>query len=155
VHEPAPLPEASEHYRWDSPLTWFGPTLGCSLWIGISGLVLLARGSEAEGLILAGTFLAILMLSIGFWRQRRKVSAYAGWQIWLAFLWLGSLAAVAVLQWSQTYPKVNLDAWGMVLMWVGVGVGIPLLMLDFLARHKSHGQRGVFGTVFDLLAGFF
>lgn len=146
-----------EYYRWQSGLAWFGPTAGCALWIGIAAAVLAVRASVAEALIFATLFVLIQLCSIVLWRRRQQISLYRAWQVMLTCLWIASLAALAVLQWREVYPKVNLDAWGMVCMWVGVGVGVgvPLLLLDTKARHKSKGARGVFGALFDLIASFF
>lgn len=146
--------EEEQYFRWNSGLAWFGTTLGCSLWMGISAAVLSVRGSPVEGSILGALFLAATVLSAAFWKWRSRITAYFAWQAWFVFLWAVSLAAVATLQWTGAYPKVNLNAWGMVFMWIGVGVGIPLLMLDFYARHKTNGRRNLFGAIFDFLAGF-
>ena len=147
--------EQDEYYRWHSALAWFGTTLGCSVWLGISGVVLLARDSAAAGFILAGIYLALAILAAAFWLRRETVTAYRALQVWFAAMWLLSLMAMATLQWTGTYTKVNLDAWGMVFLWIGVGLGGPLLILDFYARHKTNGRGNFFGVLFDLIASFF
>jgi hypothetical protein len=139
------------YYRWDSSVLWFGVTLGSSIWLGITGLVLIARGRTNEGLLLV----LQAVLAVSLWHYRSRLSAYAAWQLWFALLGLASLAAMAILQFREVYPQANLDERGMVLMWVGIGVGIPLLMLDTCAKHKSNGTRNVFSGLFDLIAGFF
>jgi hypothetical protein len=53
---------------------------------------------------------------------------------------------------TESYPALNLDAAGLLLMYVGLGVGVPLLMADGYCRQKSGGERGVFGAIFDIIA---
>jgi hypothetical protein len=142
-------------YRWDSPAIWFGVTLGASVWMAITASVLAGRGSGQEGAIIAACYLLQAALAVALWNYRGRISAYAAWQSWFAMLWVVSLVAVATLHWTGTYPKANLNEWGVVLMWVGVAIGGPLLMLDTWARHRSNGTRNLFGSLFDLIAGFF
>jgi hypothetical protein len=146
--------QQEEHYRWQTPLAWFGPAWGCALWLGISGGVLISRGSATEGAVLFGLFLLVMTLTILLWLRRSRVSAYVAWQAVLATLWISGLVAAGVLHATATYPQVHLDEWGMLLLWVGIGIGIPLLMLDTYARHKSDGTKGIWSALFDLLAGF-
>lgn len=66
-----------------------------------------------------------------------------------------SLPAVATVHITGAYPEINLDEGGLLFLYVGIGLGGPLLMLDTYARHKSDGSRGIFGAIFDLIASLF
>ncbi|HWP84181.1 MAG TPA: hypothetical protein VNN17_03250 [Terriglobia bacterium] len=44
------------------------------------------------------------------------------------------------------------DLW---LLYGGIGLGVPLLMLEAWCRHTSGGRKGVFGTILALIASFF
>jgi hypothetical protein len=141
-------------FQWQSPLHWFGVTLGSSSWLAISAAVLLARDHRLAGLVFAAAFAVLVAISGIAWARRTTSSAYHSWQTWLAGMWVVGLLATAVSHVTTSYPALNLDAAGLLFLYMGVGLGVPFLMADSYCRQRSGGQRGFFGALFDIIASF-
>jgi hypothetical protein len=147
-HHPA------SYFQWQSPLHWFGVTLGSSSWLAISGAVLLARGHRLPAGVFVAGFATLVVVASAAWTLRARVSAYRSWQGWLAGMWIVGLLATTVSHVTETYPALNLDGASLLYLYGGIGIGVPLLMADGHCRQRSGGQRGVFGALFDIIASF-
>jgi hypothetical protein len=150
-------PERSQpvsYFQWQSPSLWFGITLGSSIWLAISGVLLLVRGHGVVGAVFLTAFGALAAAAGTAWAQRERRSAYRSWQGWLAMLWIVALVAVATSHVTETYAAINLNAGGLLFLYLGIGIGVPLLMADGYLREKSAGRTGVFGALFDIIASF-
>lgn len=142
------------YFQWQSPLHWFGVTLGSSIWLAISGAVLLAHGHLLAGGVFVSGFAVLAAVAWAAWAQRARISAYHSWQGWLMGMWVVGLLAVAMTHVTESYAALNLDAASLLFLYGGIGIGVPLLMADGYCRQRSGGQQGVFGALFDLIAGF-
>ena len=60
----------------------------------------------------------------------------------------------AVTHATGSYGALNLGVGGLMFMYAGIGIGVPLLMADNYYREKSGGRHGAFGVLFDFLAGW-
>jgi hypothetical protein len=158
--DPKPVSDAGadhplrSYFQWQSPWHWFGVTLGASAWLAISAAVLLARGHRLAGGVFAVGFAVLAAGVSAAWAQRDRVSAYHSWQGWLAGMGVVGLLATTVSHVTGTYTALNLDAAGLLFLYGGIGIGIPLLMADGYCRERSDGHRGVFGALFDIVASF-
>jgi hypothetical protein len=141
-------------FQWQSPLHWFGVTLGSSIWLAISGGVLLARGHRLAGAVFLSSFAVLAAAAWAMWARRARSSADHAWQGWLVGMWVVGLVATAVSHVTGSYPALNLDAAGLLFLYAAIGIGVPLLIADSYCRQRSGGQRGVFGTLFDIIASF-
>ena len=142
------------YFQWQSPLHWFGVTLGSSIWLAISGGVLLARGHPLAGAVFVSGFAVLAVAASAMWARRARSSADHSWQGWLMGMWGVGLLATAVSHVTESYTALNLDAAGLLYLYGGIGIGVPLLMADGYCRQRSGGQRGVFGALFDIIASF-
>jgi hypothetical protein len=129
-------------------------TLGTSIWLAISGAVLLARGHRLAGSVFVAGFALLMAAAAAGWAHRAKTSEYQMWQAWLVGLGIIGLVAIAVSHVTETFTALNLDAASLLYLYVGIGIGIPLLMADSYCRQRSAGHRGVFGALFDIIASF-
>ena len=145
---------AVSRFQWQSPLHWFGVTLGSSIWLGISGAVLLARGHSLAGAVFASGFAVLAAAAWAMWARRTRSSGYHSWQGWLMGMWVVGLLATAASHVTESYTALNLDAAGLLFLYGAIGIGVPLLMADNYCRQRSGGQRGVFGALFDIIASF-
>jgi hypothetical protein len=155
--EPRPVASADHtvsYFQWQSPLHWFGVTLGSSIWLAISGAVLLAQGHRLAGGVFVVGFAVLAAAASAAWAQRVRASAYDSWQCWLAGLWMVGLLATTVSHITDTYTALNLDAASLLYLYVAIGIGVPLLMADAYCRQRSSRHRGVFGALFDIIASF-
>lgn len=143
------------YFHWQSPLQWFGVALGSSLWVAISSGVLLAKGQQVVGGVFAGVFVLLAALALLLWSRRERLSCCAAWQAWFAALGIGSLLALATAHATKTNSLINLSDGGLLFMYAGIVLGVPLLILDFRARQESNGAQGGFGAIFDAIASFF
>ena len=72
-----PIPDAPR-FSWNAG-GWGGTVLGCTLWLGILGTVLLGRDPVAGATTLVSC--ALLLGWSGYlWRSRRRIDAYTGIQ---------------------------------------------------------------------------
>jgi hypothetical protein len=156
---PHPPPVASGDqqvtcFQWQSPLHWFGVTLGSTIWLAISGGVLLARGHRLAGAVFVSSFAVLAGGAWAMWARRAGSSADHSWQGWLLGMWVVGLVATAVTHVTDSYTALNLDAAGLLFLYAAIGLGVPLLIADSHCRQRSSGQRGVFGALFDIIASF-
>jgi hypothetical protein len=142
------------YFRWQSPAQWFGVTLGSSIWLAISGAVLVARGRQLPGAVFLAAYALVAAAAWTAWARRATWPAYYAWQIWLATLGVVGLVTTAVTHATGSYGALNLDAGGLIFLYAGIGIGVPLLMADGHCREKSDGRRGAFGALFDFIAGW-
>jgi hypothetical protein len=142
------------YFQWQSPLLWFGVTLGSSIWLAISGLLLLIRGRALVGAVFLSGFAVLAVAAGTAWAQRERRSAYRSWQRWFALMWIVALLAVTTSHVTNTYSAINLNAGSLLYLYLGIGIGVPLLMADSHFRERSAGRKGVFGALFDVLASF-
>ena len=142
------------YFQWQSPLHWFGVTLGSSIWLAISGAVLMARGHALAGGVFLSGFALLAAAAWATWARRTRSSAYHSWQGWLMGMWVVGLLATAMSHVTESYTVLNLDAASLLYLYGGIGIGVPLLMADGYCRQRSGGQRGVFGALFDIIASF-
>ena len=84
----------------------------------------------------------------------RDAVAYHAWQVCLATIWVVGLVTTAVTHATESYGALNLGVGGLMFMYAGIGIGVPLLMADTYYREKSGGRHGAFGVLFDFLAGW-
>jgi hypothetical protein len=138
------------HLQWPMPVHWFGVTLGSSIWLVISGAVLLAQGHRSWAACSSRRSRSLLRL--GVWARRARSSAYCAWQGWLIGMWVAGLMATAITHVTGSHTALNLDASSVLYLYAGIGIGVPLLIADGYCRERSAGRRGVFGALFDLLA---
>ena len=69
-------------------------------------------------------------------------------------LWVVGLLTTAMSHVTESYTALNLDAASLLYLYAAIGIGVPLLMADSYCRQRSHGQQGVFGALFDIIASF-
>lgn len=143
------------YFEWQSPLHWFGPTLGSSIWLLVCGGVLLVHGHGAAAAAFLVGFAALVMAAVRAWSQRRHQAVSRAWIQWLALFWVVSLAAIATSHVTHAHDAISLDAKGLAWIYVAIGLGGPLLIADTYCRERSDGRRGAFGALFDVLASFF
>jgi hypothetical protein len=142
------------YFQWQSPWHWFGVTLGSSIWLAISGAVLLVRGFAVAGGVFVSGFVILAAAAWATWAKRARFSAYRSWQGWLMGMWVVGLLTTVTSHITESYAALNLDAASVLYLYGGIGIGVPLLMADTYCRQRSGGQRGVFGALFDILASF-
>jgi hypothetical protein len=141
------------YFQWQSAVQWFGITLGSSIWLAISGVVLLVRGHAVPGVVFLVAYAVLAAVAAGFWARRARCRAATAWQGWLAAFGALSLAGLVTSHVTGTYAAINLDEGGLLWLYVGVVLGTALLVADTHCRDRSDGARGAFGALFDLLAG--
>jgi hypothetical protein len=142
------------YFQWQTGVQWFGITMGSSIWLAISGVVLLVRGHAVPGAIFLMAYALLGAVAGGLWARRARCRSATAWQGWLVAFGVLSLAGLATSHVTGTYAAINLDEGGLLWMYVGVVLGTVLLVADTYCRDRSDGARGVFGALFDLLAGF-
>lgn len=94
--------------RWNIG-SWLGAQLGGSCWILVAG-VLALRFDVSTALLVIFLFVIPNLIGLAIWRQRERVSAYAGMQLLLPILGAFGLAAVFLLERAAIFEKIQIGA---------------------------------------------
>lgn len=140
--------------RWPSALQWFAVTQGSSIWLAISGAVLLARGHGLPGWVFLAAYALTTGVALIAWIRQSTWPPGMAWQTWLLATGVLGLIAVVTVHRTGAHGAINLGAASLWGLYVSLVIGVPLLIADCRSREKSNGARGVFGAIFDLIAGW-
>jgi hypothetical protein len=121
-------------FHWNAG-GWFGSQLGGTLWLFVSGAVLLGERPRS-GLVLLGCGLGANLLGLLLWASRRRLRAYRGLQLLVSVVCGSGLLATAWLDRSGELALLDprVGAGTMVLLLLGLWAGLLVL---FAARERS------------------
>lgn len=126
----APLARCTSTFQWNRG-GWLGGQFGCSAWILLAGLSLIPS-DLISAFICVGSFAALNWVGASLWRQRDRISAYAGIQY---FLLAVSIVYALVIMTIQVRLHGTIDSLGQstTMSWWVIGMA-PGMMALFALR---------------------
>ena len=121
-------------FRWNAG-AWFGSCIGGVAWMFPLAWQFYSVGSVASAICVVELFATLLLIAIGLWSLRKRVTAYAALQTILVCMGVASFVIVAL---AQRAPLPADMRYGLPLALLV----IPLLM-GFFALQQRSGLRGL------------
>ncbi len=133
--------------QWNA-WSWFGPTLGSTLWLLLSAIFLSNRSGRLALLVLV-LFLLANLVGVWLWRARARLSVFAAMQVFLATFWVCGMIAIYAIDHAGYWATLavgghnNISARG---AYVVLTILVAALVLMFRIRQRrssSPSQGGV------------
>ena len=122
-------------FQWNAG-AWFGTQLGCTLWMGVLGLVVLSKNPPAA-IVCIVSFLLLNSIGLYIWRRRANLNAYIAIQIFLAAVTMATAVIVVLLnRWGVAEPAQAGALVSTELPFWAIAVA-PALMVMFFFRQRQ------------------
>jgi hypothetical protein len=129
-------------FQWNAG-AWFGTLLGSTCWLLICSLLLVPENIRVAAIV-GMCFLTAIVIGVGLWLARRRITPYPALQSLLAVVWLCSLAGVYAIELAGLWHVVSgvkIDGVGGTVsagtMKLLIWLMFPIMMLWFHALNRQ------------------
>lgn len=133
--------------QWNA-WSWFGPTLGSTLWLLLSAIFLLNRSGQLAGLVFV-LFLLANLAGVWLWRVRARLSVFAAIQVFLATFWVCGIIAIYAIDRAGYWATLavggrnNISAWGAYVLLTILVAALVLIFRNQQRRSSGVSRGGV------------